>query len=40
MKAEVPLTSLSTGHIAVDIDGFAMDNSGTKKECVSLTSLF
>jgi hypothetical protein len=37
MKAEVPLTSLSTGHIAVDIDGFAMDNSGTKKECVSRT---
>jgi hypothetical protein len=37
MKAEVPLTALSTGHIAVDIDGFAMDNSGTKKECVSRT---
>lgn len=37
MKAEVPLTSLSTGHIAVDIDGFAMDNYGTKKECVSRT---
>ena len=37
MKAEVPLTSLSTGHVAVDIDGFAMDNSGTKKECVSRT---
>lgn len=35
--AEVPLTALSTGHIAVDIDGFAMDNSGTKKECVSRT---
>jgi hypothetical protein len=37
MKAEVPLTVLSSGHIAVDIDGFAMDNSGTKKECVSRT---
>jgi hypothetical protein len=37
MKAEVPLTALSSGHIAVDIDGFAMDNSGTKKECVSRT---
>jgi hypothetical protein len=37
MKAEVPLTSLSTGHTASDIDGFAMDNSGTKKECVSRT---
>jgi len=37
MKAEVPMTFLSSGHIAVDIDGFAMDNSGTKKECVSRT---
>ncbi len=37
MKAEVPLTRLATGHVAVDIDGFAMDNSGTKKENVSRT---
>jgi hypothetical protein len=37
MKAEVPLTCLSSGHIAVDIDGFALDNSGTKKEGVSRT---
>jgi hypothetical protein len=37
MKAEVPMNPLSTGHIAVDIDGFAMDNSGTKKEGVSRT---
>jgi hypothetical protein len=29
IKAEVPLTCLSSGHIAVDIDGFALDNSGT-----------
>ncbi len=37
MKAEVPLTLLPSGHIAVDIDSFAMDNSGTKKEGVSRT---
>ena len=37
MKAEVPLTRLSTGHVAMDIDGFALDNSGTKKENVSRT---
>lgn len=36
-KAEVPLTALPTGHVAVDIDAFAMDNSGTKKEFVSRT---
>ena len=37
MNADIPLTPLSTGHVAVDIDGFAMDNSGTKKENVSRT---
>jgi hypothetical protein len=31
------MTPRSTGHIAVDIDGFAMDNSGTKKEGVNRT---
>jgi len=37
MKAKIPLTRLATGHVTVDIDGFAMDNSGTKKENVSCT---
>lgn len=37
MKTESPLSPLSTGHIALDIDGFAMDNSDTKKEGVSRT---
>lgn len=37
MKTESPLTPLSTGHIALDIDSFAMDNSDTKKEGVSRT---
>jgi hypothetical protein len=37
MKTKIPLTRLATGHVAVDIDGFAMDNSGTKKENVSCT---
>jgi hypothetical protein len=37
MKTESPLTPVSTGHIALDIDGFAMDNSETKKEGVSRT---
>ena len=36
-KTESPLTPLTTGHIALDIDGFAMDNSDTKKEGVSRT---
>lgn len=37
MKTESPLTLLSTGHVALDIDSFAMDNSDTKKEGVSRT---
>lgn len=36
-NAGVPVTALDTGHVAVDIDGFVMDNSGTKKEEVSRT---
>ncbi len=39
-KTESPLTPLSTGHIALDIDAFAMDNSDTNKEGVSRTFLF
>ena len=37
VKAGVPVTALKTGHVAVDIDVFPMDNSGTKKEGVSRT---
>jgi hypothetical protein len=36
-KVEAPLTPIDTGHITVDIDGFAMDNSDSKKEMVSHT---
>ena len=36
-KVEAPLTPIDTGHLPVDIDGFAMDNSDSKKEKVSLT---
>lgn len=34
-KADVAITPLSTGHVALDCDVFAMDNSNTKKEGVS-----
>lgn len=34
-RAEVDITALDTGHVALDCDVFAMDNSKTKKEGVS-----
>ncbi|MGH8497993.1 MAG: transposase, partial [Methylococcales bacterium] len=37
MKAEVPVTPLAIGYVALDIDVFPMDNSGTSKEGVSRT---
>lgn len=36
-KVKAPITSLETGHVCVDIDGFAMDNSDSKKENCSRT---
>ncbi len=36
-STNAPITPLSTGHVALDMDGFPMDNSGTKKEGVSRT---
>jgi hypothetical protein len=36
-KAKVPLSALSTGHIPLDLDGFVLDNSGSKKENVQPT---
>ena len=36
-RTKVPLTAISTGHIPLDIDGFVLDNSGTKKEKVERT---
>lgn len=36
-KAKVPVTPLSTGHIPLDLDGFVLDNSGSKKENVQFT---
>ncbi|MFZ3207496.1 MAG: hypothetical protein WA140_01505, partial [Geobacteraceae bacterium] len=36
-RTKVPLTPLSTGHIPLDLDGFVMDNSGSKKENVERT---
>lgn len=36
-KTKVPLTALATGHIPLDIDGFVLDNSGSKKENVERT---
>ncbi len=37
VKSHVPITALSTGHVALDLDVFPMDNSKTKKEGVSRT---
>ncbi len=34
---EAPVTPLSTGHVALDLDVFPMDNSGTHKEGVART---
>lgn len=36
-KSAAPLGALSTGHIPLDIDGYVLDNSGTKKEKVQCT---
>jgi hypothetical protein len=36
-RTKVPLTALSTGHIPLDLDGFVLDNSGSKKEKVERT---
>ncbi len=36
-KIKAPLTAIETGHVTVDIDSFAMDNSDSKKENVSHT---
>lgn len=36
-KIKAPLTTLSTGHMPLDIDGFVMDNSGSNKENVQFT---
>jgi len=36
-KSGAPVTGLSTGHVPLDIDVFPLDNSGTKKEGVSMT---
>lgn len=36
-RSKAPLTALPMGHVALDIDVFGMDNSGTKKEGVSRT---
>ncbi|MBT3967806.1 MAG: hypothetical protein HOL04_00140 [Gammaproteobacteria bacterium] len=36
-SANAPITPLPTGHVALDMDGFPMDNSKTKKEGVSRT---
>jgi hypothetical protein len=37
VNAKVPVSPLNTGHVPLDIDVFAMDNSRTKKEGVSRT---
>jgi len=37
VNAEVPVSPLSMGHVALDIDVFPMDNSGTQKDGVSRT---
>jgi len=36
-KVKAPITPIETGHVSVDIDGFAMDNSDSKKEKCSRT---
>lgn len=36
-RTKVPLTAISTGHIPLDLDGFVLDNSGSKKEKVERT---
>lgn len=36
-RAKAPISALPTGHVALDIDVFVMDNSATRKEGVSRT---
>jgi len=36
-KIQTPVTATETGHVTVDIDGFSMDNSDSKKEKCSRT---
>jgi hypothetical protein len=36
-RIKAPVTALGTGHVPLDIDGFIMDNSGSKKELVERT---
>ena len=36
-RTKAPLTTISTGHIPLDLDGFVLDNSGSKKEKVERT---
>jgi hypothetical protein len=36
-KGKVHISPVETGHVPLDADVFALDNSGTKKECVSRT---
>jgi hypothetical protein len=36
-RSKVPLTAISTGHIPLDLEGFVLDNSGSKKENVERT---
>lgn len=36
-RTKAPLTAIATGHIPLDIDGFVLDNSGSKKEKVERT---
>jgi hypothetical protein len=36
-RSKVPLTTIATGHIPLDLDGFVLDNSGSKKEKVEPT---
>jgi hypothetical protein len=36
-SVQAPITALSTGHVALDMDVFPQDNSRTKKEAVSYT---
>lgn len=36
-SVNAPITALSSGHVALDMDVFPQDNSGTKKEAISYT---
>ncbi len=36
-RGKAPITALHTGHVALDLDVFTLDNSGTRKEGVART---